>query len=197
MNALLNKTDETTAKTPTDVRRALEARIACLQAQPVVEELAHEVALRENVADHVFAIMQKQDITQAELARRLGKSRAYICKILGGGANLTLDSLSALSTALECDLHLQFVPQNNSASTCTAQGLSEWEVERPRLEMLKGGAPAPQRAHNKRSLPTSFDLRATPSKPSNRDRKFEALARHDSKPDDKPDSCPLLRLVAA
>ena len=134
MNTLLNKTEQTPAKTPEEIRRALEARVARLEAQTVEPEITNAVALREGVANHVFAVMQEQGITQAELARRLGKSRAYVCKILGGGANLTLDSLTTLGAALECDLHVHLVAKNRAASTCTstcsAEGISQSAVKR-------------------------------------------------------------------
>lgn len=90
------------------IRRALEARVTALKTNPVEPEIASAVALRENVADGVFEIMESQNVSQADLARRLGKSRAHVCRILGGGANLTLDTLAALSAALGCELKVQF-----------------------------------------------------------------------------------------
>lgn len=108
MSTHKNVVNKRTQKTPAQIRHELEARVAQLKAWPVEPEIKASVALREAVANHVFEIMQAQGITQAELARRLKKSRAHVCKILGGDANLTLDSLAALSAALECRIDVHF-----------------------------------------------------------------------------------------
>lgn len=153
MNTRKN-TAATGSKTPAQIRRDLEARVAALKTATVETEIVSTVALRESVADHVFEVMQEQDVSQAELARRLGKSRAYVCKILGGGANLTLDSLAALSAALDCRLEVCFQRQAGSTPEASTPSLksaaqntafsdapfSDWSVQRPTLEMLGGGA---------------------------------------------------------
>jgi plasmid maintenance system antidote protein VapI len=50
--------------------------------------------------------MKEQDISRAELARRMGTSRAYITKLLGGNANFTLMTMVKLSMAVGGALHL-------------------------------------------------------------------------------------------
>jgi transcriptional regulator with XRE-family HTH domain len=107
-------TRQNAVKNSDQIRRDLEARVAALQAAPIEPEMENAVALREGVANHVYKVMQAQGVSQAELARRLGKSRAHVCKILGGGANLTLDSLAALSAALNCRLEVCFKDQAGS-----------------------------------------------------------------------------------
>ncbi|MCD4785381.1 MAG: helix-turn-helix transcriptional regulator [Candidatus Eremiobacteraeota bacterium] len=44
--------------------------------------------------------MEKQGVNRAELARRLGKSRAYITRMLNGKPNLTIGSLVKVASAL-------------------------------------------------------------------------------------------------
>lgn len=100
-------------KISAQVRQELDLRMAQLKAQPVEPEIQASVALRESVADHVYEIMQEQDLTQADLARRLGKSRAHVCKILGG-ANLTIDTIAALGVALNCQVAIFFEVQELS-----------------------------------------------------------------------------------
>src|SRR3990172_3535844 len=55
-----------------------------------------------NFTESVFEQMQRRGISQAELARRLGKSEAYVSKILRGTANFTLKSMDKIARALEC-----------------------------------------------------------------------------------------------
>lgn len=61
-------------------------------------------------AEEIFVLMERQDVTRSELARRLGTSPAYITKILRGNANFTLASMERLARALGADLRIQLVP---------------------------------------------------------------------------------------
>jgi len=48
----------------------------------------------------LWARMEEEKVSRAELARRLGTSKAYITKVLGGNANFTLHSLAKLALAV-------------------------------------------------------------------------------------------------
>ncbi|HSD47184.1 MAG TPA: helix-turn-helix transcriptional regulator [Pyrinomonadaceae bacterium] len=60
-----------------------------------------EVA-RAEISDQISRLMALQKISRAQLASRLGKSRAYVTKILQGNANFTIDSLVQIGRALGC-----------------------------------------------------------------------------------------------
>jgi ribosome-binding protein aMBF1 (putative translation factor) len=64
-------------------------------------------ALKVELCEQIYCIMEHEEITKAELARRLQTSRAYITKILQGSANLTLESLVKVAKALECKLSVK------------------------------------------------------------------------------------------
>ncbi len=51
-------------------------------------------------------LMEEQGVTRAELARRMGTSRAYITKVLGGDANFTLLTMVKLAMALDGAVHI-------------------------------------------------------------------------------------------
>lgn len=51
-------------------------------------------------------LMKEQGVTRAELARRLGTSRAYITKMLGGNANFTLLTMVKLAMVLDGAVHI-------------------------------------------------------------------------------------------
>jgi transcriptional regulator with XRE-family HTH domain len=51
-------------------------------------------------------LMKEQGVNRAELARRMGTSRAYITKMLGGNANFTLLTMVKLAMALEGAVHI-------------------------------------------------------------------------------------------
>ena len=65
----------------------------------------HEGAVIEFTED-LQRRMEEQDISRAELARRMGTSRAYITRLLGGDANFTLMTMVKLSMAVGGALHL-------------------------------------------------------------------------------------------
>jgi DNA-binding XRE family transcriptional regulator len=53
---------------------------------------------------------ERQGMTRAELARRLGATPAYVTKILRGSANFTLDTMVRLARALDAELHVPLTP---------------------------------------------------------------------------------------
>jgi transcriptional regulator with XRE-family HTH domain len=66
---------------------------------------------RGEVSDLIDSLMKKEGVKKAELAKRLGKSRAYVTKILQGNANFTLDTLVVIARALGYKFAPMFVPK--------------------------------------------------------------------------------------
>jgi transcriptional regulator with XRE-family HTH domain len=62
-----------------------------------------------DISEHIYSMMERQGVSKAKLARRLGKSRAYVTKMLQGNANFTLDSLVRIARALDCALDVSRV----------------------------------------------------------------------------------------
>jgi plasmid maintenance system antidote protein VapI len=61
--------------------------------------------------EDVCMLMEKQGVSRAELARRLGTSRAYVTKLLGGNANFTLETMTKVAMALGAAVHVHVAPQ--------------------------------------------------------------------------------------
>lgn len=55
--------------------------------------------------------MEEQKVSRAELARRLGTSRAYVTKLLGGNANFTLHTMTKVAMALGATVHVHVTDQ--------------------------------------------------------------------------------------
>lgn len=70
----------------------------------------HEGAVLEFTLDLLHR-MEEQNISRADLARRMGTSRAYITRLLGGDANFTLMTMVKLSMAVGGALHLHISDQ--------------------------------------------------------------------------------------
>lgn len=51
--------------------------------------------------------MEEQGVSRAELARRLGSSKAYVTKVLTADANFTLTTMTRLAMALGGEVHVR------------------------------------------------------------------------------------------
>ena len=56
----------------------------------------------------------EQNLTQKELADRIGMNQADICKLENGTRNPSLKLLKKLANGLNMDLRIQFVPRKKS-----------------------------------------------------------------------------------
>lgn len=74
-----------------------------------------ELAILE-FTEELWRVMQEQGVTGTELGRRIGSSQAYISRVLNGGANFTLGSMTKLALGLGRELKLHLAP----AHTVTA-----------------------------------------------------------------------------
>jgi hypothetical protein len=62
------------------------------------------------VTELLASVMDDNDVSKAELARRIGKSKAFVTQCLSGSQNLTLRTLADLFLALGYRLQLGAVP---------------------------------------------------------------------------------------
>lgn len=60
-----------------------------------------------SILSQVFSIMKKEEITNAELAKRMGVSRAYITKLFKGNCNFTIKTVTAICKALDSDVDIR------------------------------------------------------------------------------------------
>jgi len=81
----------------------------------------HEVAVAELTQD-LCRLMEEKQVSRAELARRMGTSRAYITKLLGGNANFTLATMVKLAMAFDGALHVHIADQ---------RAVTRWQDELP------------------------------------------------------------------
>ena len=75
----------------------LDAAISNYDSDP--DFVAEGLAMK--VIEDALKLMDKEGINRTELARRLGKSRAYVTRLFNAPPNLTLRSIAALAIALE------------------------------------------------------------------------------------------------
>lgn len=76
--------DEQLAQVPNDVRMELDMSFA--------------------LADKIDAVLKEKNISQKELAKRMGKTEAEVSRWLGGTHNFTLRTIAKISNALGSNL---------------------------------------------------------------------------------------------
>ena len=76
--------EESLAQVPNDVRMELDMSFA--------------------LADKIDAVLKEKNISQKELAKRMGKTEAEVSRWLGGTHNFTLRTIAKISNALGSNL---------------------------------------------------------------------------------------------
>jgi len=82
------------------------------------------------VTELLCQVLEEDDVSRAELARRLGKTKGYITQLLDGRANMTIRTISDVFTALERAVHFQGGPLSATVSPSPTLSISEgftWE----------------------------------------------------------------------
>ena len=77
------------------------------------------LALLTQLTNEITWYMREQGLSRADLASRMGVSPGRVSQILGGGENLTLRTLAALSTALDArfDVELSALKSGDTYTT--------------------------------------------------------------------------------
>lgn len=67
-----------------------------------------------DVTELICRLMKENGVSKADLARRLGKSKAYITTLLDGGTNMTLRTISDVMCVLGSSLYVSDRPVEHS-----------------------------------------------------------------------------------
>jgi len=86
-------------------------RLQAALAQLRKTETYDKETIRDEISELIHQIMTREGVKPVELARSLGKSRAYVTKILQGNANFTIESLVKIARALGYNFVPTFVPK--------------------------------------------------------------------------------------
>lgn len=95
--------------------------------------LLHEEGLILEVTEAVCEVMQKEGITKAQMARRMGRSKGFITQLLSGDRNLTLRTLANMADALGCHVGVT-VSKNLPRMLAGSQSLGVRVTELGRLD---------------------------------------------------------------
>lgn len=80
-----------------------------------IEDFRDSLAFHEELAiakaqELIASLMEGSDVSRADLARRLGQSKAHVTNLLSDGRNLTLRSLAKVCYHLGAELSLEAEP---------------------------------------------------------------------------------------
>ncbi|HSN85995.1 MAG TPA: helix-turn-helix transcriptional regulator [Thermoanaerobaculia bacterium] len=87
-------------------------------------------------------LMEEKKISKAELARRMGTSRAYITRLLGGDANFTLGTMVKLALAVDGSLEVRIADKGVVSrwedAPAAAPPREREEPEEPKVRKRRG-----------------------------------------------------------
>jgi transcriptional regulator with XRE-family HTH domain len=81
-----------------------------LMESPEFRKLYAVEGLVTEAGEFIARLMEERKVSKAELARRMGRSRAYITQLLSGSTNLTVRTLAEVAYALGVEVKLESVP---------------------------------------------------------------------------------------
>lgn len=84
------------------------------------EQLKEQERLILEATELIAQRMEEQGVSKAELARRIGRSRAYLTQLLTGSRNMTLRTLADLASALEFRVGMHPKPLQGASSESPA-----------------------------------------------------------------------------
>ena len=84
----------------------MKTRHEVLMQDPEYRKLYAIEGLVTDAAEFVARLMEEQGVNKAELARRIGKSRAWVTRLLSGSANMTMRTFAELVYALGAEAQI-------------------------------------------------------------------------------------------
>src|SRR5260370_33045241 len=90
-----------------------------LMRDPEFRRLAAVEVLTLEATELIAELLQHHHMNKSDLAKLLGKSRAYVTQMLSGSSNLTIKTLAEVAFALGAEVRLKPVPAAGSQLTWT------------------------------------------------------------------------------
>lgn len=105
-----------------------------------------QLTLVTRLTNEISWYMRERGLTRADLAARMGVSPGRVSQILGGGENLTLRTLAALSTALDARFGIELVALKtadaySSRDTASVEARQVADHTRPHRRLSTRSAP--------------------------------------------------------
>lgn len=69
----------------------------------------HVEGMKIEIAEQIYRLMERKHVSQSDLARKLGKNRAYISRIMKGKTNFTIETIVKIGRRLDADWEFKLV----------------------------------------------------------------------------------------
>lgn len=83
-----------------------------LMEDPEFRRLFAMEALAAEASELIARLMAERNLSKAELARKIGKSRSWITQLLSGKTNMTVCTLAEVVNAMDSEVRLNALPAN-------------------------------------------------------------------------------------
>jgi len=90
-----------------------------------------------DITERISDLMERHGVSKSELANRLGRSPAFVTKLMRGNNNFTLETLVKVGRRLGCNYHGYFQPYG------TTSGWIEFLHEKPVISAIQPAAIEP------------------------------------------------------
>ena len=87
-----------------------------LMRDPEFRKQVSAETLVAEASELIAKLMAKENVSKADLARRLNRSRAWVTQLLSGRANMTIRTLAEVSFALGAEVKLSGQPAPDSSA---------------------------------------------------------------------------------
>jgi len=91
------------------------------------------------LSEQIFQAMENKGVSEAELSRRLGVSRAYVNKVLQGDTNFTIETLVKIGIALNCEFKFEFVEKDVDIIDAEIVYIKERPISEPKFVSQPSG----------------------------------------------------------
>ncbi|HEY3243423.1 MAG TPA: helix-turn-helix transcriptional regulator, partial [Phycisphaerae bacterium] len=81
-----------------------------------------------DVTEAIYGLMEQKGVNKADLAKRLGTSKAYVTRLLGGRTNMTLRTASDAFWALDASMRVSIGPLSADSGSDPGAFFSVQEV---------------------------------------------------------------------
>ncbi len=140
-----------------------------LMEDPEFRRLLSIEALVAEASETIARLMAEKNVTKADLARRLNKSRAWVTQLLSGKTNMTVRTLAEVAYALGAEIKLEAQSPASKASGKTSA--PTWQPMVFKIDNYLVESPIASeelfRLETGRMKPSNKDLAAVKLDPSN------------------------------
>jgi transcriptional regulator with XRE-family HTH domain len=105
------------------------AWLAGLEESTSGRRILEQERLIVEVTETIAGLMADQNLSRSELATRIGKSRSFVTKLLGGTNNFTLRTLGDVFMALGRSAHLTVGELGEQVQLCSVQETTPLSID--------------------------------------------------------------------